>query len=317
MKEFFTNSLPTVIISVIFLAFAFYGHLKINSLEKETRALTSLMQSTKTELSSTSLALLDNQNELDRIKSILGDVSAETRGLSTTLSDTKQNIDDVKSQVGGVQQYVGAISISIDTLQKLAKTDPELIKKYSKVYFLSENYIPAELTTLPTEYAYSSSREERFLTGTWPHLKTLLDTAVSQGITLYVKSGYRSFEEQKSLKSSYSQLYGKGTANAFSADQGYSEHQLGTAVDFITTGLGGNLTGFDSTEGYKWLQNNAHRFGFVLSYPKGNDYYVYEPWHWRFVGVKLATYLAENNKRFYDMDQREIDTYLVSFFDSQ
>ncbi len=317
MKEFFTNSLPTVIISVIFLAFAFYGHLKINSLEKETRALTSLMQSTKTELSSMSLALLDNQNELDRIKSILGDVSAETRGLSTTLSDTKQNIDDVKSQVGGVQQYVGAISISIDTLQKLAKTDPELIKKYSKVYFLSENYIPVGLTTLPTEYTYSSNREERFLTGTWPHLKTLLDTAVSQGITLYVKSGYRSFEEQKSLKSSYSQLYGKGTANAFSADQGYSEHQLGTAVDFITTGLGGNLTGFDSTEGYKWLQNNAHRFGFVLSYPKGNDYYVYEPWHWRFVGVKLATYLAENNKRFYDMDQREIDTYLVSFFDSQ
>lgn len=317
MKEFFTNSLPIIILTALLFAFSYYGHVKITTLEKETAALATLVQSTKTELSSTSLALSGNESELTRMKSILGDVSAETKGLGATLSDTKQNIDDVKSQVGGVQQYVGAISTSIDTLQKLARIDPELLKKYSKVYFLSENYIPKDMTIIPSDYTYSSGRQERFLTPAWPHLKTMLDTASSQGVTLYIKSGYRSFAEQKSLKNAYSQTYGKGTANAFSADQGYSEHQLGTALDFISTGLGGNLTGFNTTEAYAWLQNNAHRYGFTLSYPKGNAYYVYEPWHWRFVGVKLASHLHDTNKKFYDLDQREIDAYLISLFDSE
>src|SRR3990167_1970818 len=113
----------------------------------------------------------------------------------------------------------------------------------------------------------------------------------------------------------YTVVYGAGTANSFSADQGYSEHQIGTTLDFITTRLSGQLTGFDKTEGYQWLLNNAHNFGFILSYPKNNTYYVYEPWHWRFVGVKLATYLYDNKLNFYDMDQREIDTYLANTFD--
>ena len=317
MKDILTNSLPTIILSSLLLLVSFYGYDKINSLDGEVKRLSTEVALAKDEASRALSSLSENRENLTLLKNTLGDVSAETKGLGATLSDTKQNIDDVKSQVGGVQQYVSSLSGSLDTLQKLAKIDPELLKKYSKVYFLSENYIPARLTTLPPEYSYSSARDERFLSEAWPHLKTMLDTAKSQGVTLYVKSGYRSFTEQKSLKNNYTVLYGKGTANAFSADQGYSEHQLGTALDFISTGLGGNLTGFDTTEAYTWLQKNAHRYGFTLSYPKGNAYYIYEPWHWRFVGVKLASHLHDTNKKFYDLDQREIDAYLVSLFDSE
>jgi LAS superfamily LD-carboxypeptidase LdcB len=317
MKDHATNSLPTVALSLLLLIVSFYGYDKINSLDGEVKTLSAEVSLAKSEASRALSSLSENREDLTLLKNTLGDVSAETKGLTTTITNTKQNIDDVKSQVGGVQQYVSSLSGSLDTLQKLAKIDPELLKKYSKVYFLSENYIPARLTTLPPEYAYSSARDERFLSEAWPHLKTMLDTAKSQGVSLYVKSGYRSFAEQKSLKNNYTVLYGKGTANSFSAEQGYSEHQLGTAVDFITTGLGGNLTGFDKTEGFAWLQNNAHRFGFIISYPKANGYYIYEPWHFRFVGVKLATYLHTNNKKFYDLEQKEIDTYLVSLFDSE
>ena len=99
------------------------------------------------------------------------------------------------------------------------------------------------------------------------------------------------------------------------AGQGYSEHQLGTTLDFITPGQNGNLTGFDKTDAYLWLQNNAYKYGFILSYPKGNTYYMYEPWHWRFVGIKLATYLHDTNLNFYNMDQRDIDKYLINTFD--
>jgi LAS superfamily LD-carboxypeptidase LdcB len=144
----------------------------------------------------------------------------------------------------------------------------------------------------------------------------MIDVASSSGVQIYVFSAYRSFAEQKALKGIYTMEYGAGTANSFSADQGYSEHQLGTAVDLITPGQGGQLEDtFDQTKAYQWLVANAYKYGFELSYPKSNDYYVYEPWHWRYVGVKLATYLHDNHLNFYDVDQRTIDTYLINIWD--
>ncbi|HEY4526280.1 MAG TPA: M15 family metallopeptidase, partial [Candidatus Paceibacterota bacterium] len=132
---------------------------------------------------------------------------------------------------------------------------------------------------------------------------------------IYVNSAYRSFDEQLALKGQYSVSYGAGTANQFSADQGYSEHQLGTTLDFTTTGLSGGLAGFDQTPAYDWLEKNAYKYGFVLSYPEGNQYYMYEPWHWRFVGEDLADDLHDSGRNFYDMDQRDIDPYLANIFD--
>jgi D-alanyl-D-alanine carboxypeptidase len=109
--------------------------------------------------------------------------------------------------------------------------------------------------------------------------------------------------------------YGSG-ANQFSADQGYSEHQLGTTVDLTTEGVKIPLTtNFEDTPSYKWLSENAYRYGFTLSYPKNNLYYEYEPWHWRFVGVELATKLYNEKIYFSDMEQRIIDTFLVNIFD--
>lgn len=244
------------------------------------------------------------------------DLHVKTTSLSNTLSTTEEGLSAVSQKVGGVEQKVGTISGTVGKLEKLSEVDPQLLKKYSKVYFMNENYTPAHLTTLPPEYSYSTTRQEQFIVEAWPYLRSMIGAAKADGVDLYVKSGYRSFLEQKSLKSQYTVLYGAGTANAFSADQGYSEHQLGTTIDLITPGLGGELTtSFDKTNAYAWLTRNAHRFGFVLSYPKGNKYYVYEPWHWRYVGVKLATYLHANNLNFYDLDQREIDKYLINFFD--
>jgi D-alanyl-D-alanine carboxypeptidase len=117
------------------------------------------------------------------------------------------------------------------------------------------------------------------------------------------------------LKSTYSVTYGAGTANRFSADQGYSEHQLGTTLDFTTPATGLVFSKFEKTSAYAWLAENGYTYGFVLSYPKNNTYYQYEPWHWRFVGRGLAAKLHADGKRFYDLDQRDIDSYLISFFD--
>lgn len=300
-----STTFPAVVVFLIFAGVVYYAFQKFTVLSAQVASL-----SRELAIATEGLSQKDETLSLS-----IETLREETSGLSHSLSSTQQNVNDVKSKVGGVEQAVGSISGTVGDLQKLSRTDPELLKKYSKVFFMNENYVPAHLTPIPADMLYSETSGQQFLSEAWPFLDTLMKEAKAQGVTLYVKSAFRSFGEQESLKSLYTVTYGAGTANSFSADQGYSEHQLGTTLDFITTGLGGKLDGFDYTPAFTWLQANAHRYGFVLSYPKNNAYYVYEPWHWRFVGVKLATYLKEKNLNFYDVDQRDIDTYLISIFD--
>ena len=143
-----------------------------------------------------------------------------------------------------------------------------------------------------------------------------MSDARSSSIDIEVISAYRSFGTQTEIKSTYKIIYGLGS-NQFSADQGYSEHQLGTTIDFTTSEVGSSYVGFEKTEAYQWLQDNAYKYGFILSYPEDNTYYQFEPWHWRFVGTSLAEGLYKEGKNFYDLDQREIDRYLLFFFDKE
>lgn len=209
---------------------------------------------------------------------------------------------------------ISEVTTIVGNLQKLAATDPELLRKYSKIYFLSENYSPAQLSSVDPQYLYEKNRPQLIHTGVLPRLQNMLAAVKQNNIQLQIVSAYRSFYDQATVKEGYKVTYGAGTANQFSADQGYSEHQLGTAVDFSTSGIDGILAGFEKSAAYAWLNANAYKFGFVLSYPKDNTYYQFEPWHWRFVGVTLATELRNSNKNFYDLDQREIDGYLITIF---
>lgn len=245
-------------------------------------------------------------------------IASSTSDLATALAQAQTNINNVRAEqrqnVNAIQQQVSSVTGSVSTLEKLSRTDPQLLAKYSKVYFLNENYVPARLAEIPADYEYSTNKQLTIHTDVLPFIEHMIDDASSTGVHFYAFSAYRSFAEQKALKGEYTMMYGAGTANSFSADQGYSEHQLGTALDFIAPGQGGVLDGFDKTAAYSWMLMNAYKYGFILSYPKGNGYYVYEPWHWRYVGVKLATDLHAQGKNFYDLDQRTIDTYLVTVF---
>lgn len=264
-------------------------------------------------LSSLSLQVTTLRTELASTTSLLqANIADATTSLANALQQEKQNI---QTQLGGVKDQVGSITGTVTDLQKLSATDPELLAKYSKVFFLSENYAPARLADIPPTYEYNEDKQLQIIPQVLPYLEKMLDAAKEDSVELFVASAYRSFNTQEALKGQYSVTYGAGSANSFSADQGYSEHQLGTTVDFITTGTGGVLVGFDKKPAYPWLLANAYRYGFILSYPKSNGYYIFEPWHWRYVGVKFATDLHKSNTYFYTMDQRDIDAYLISFFD--
>jgi D-alanyl-D-alanine carboxypeptidase len=266
--------------------------------------------------------------ELINTKATLETKSAEAGTLGMTLEKIKQayslseergtelltELTSEKERNETFEKQIGKISGTVGKLDKLSKIDPELLMKYSKVYFLNEHYIPEKVEAIASEFSFKVAEQEFINAKVEPYLRELLEDAKADGINILVVSGYRSYNEQKGLKTAYTTQYGSG-ANTFSADQGYSEHQLGTTVDFTTTEVGGGLTGFEKSEAYTWLQENAYKYGFVLSYPKDNTYYVFEPWHWRFVGEDLADDLNDDGKFFYDLDQREIDKYLISLFD--
>lgn len=291
MPTFMTKAyLPALLAGILALAVLGTGY----GWYSASQALTA----TKSELASTTAAAAQAAEN----------AAADNQQLSEALADEKQKNDNFSSQIDDLSGTVGK-------LDKLSKTDPELLQKYSKVFFLSDNYAPAALSSIPSEFVTDPSKKEQFESHALPFLKDLLDDAKDDGIDLTIASAYRSFGTQAALKTSYKVTYGSG-ANAFSADQGYSEHQLGTAVDFTTSEIGNGLTtNFATSKAGVWLAKNAYRYGFELSYPAGNAYYQYEPWHWRFVGRDLARDLHDDKKNFYDLDQRAIDPYLIDIFD--
>ncbi len=258
------------------------------------------------------------QNNLASSTAVFQSIVSQQRAKIALVTSENQNLSNMltteqKARFDLEQQKQANLK-QIDTLTKLTTIDPELIKKYSKVYFLSENYVPAKLTDIPVDYLSDPTKPAQFLENAYPFFLSMLQNANASRVPLFVVSAYRSFDYQKTLKSDYKVIYGAGTANQFSADQGYSEHQLGTAVDFGTTNVGADLK-FEKSAAFKWLSDNAYKYGFVISYPKSNTYYEYEPWHWRFVGRQLAQDLHDQGKYFYEMDQRTIDTYLIKLFD--
>jgi LAS superfamily LD-carboxypeptidase LdcB len=284
--------------SLVFVAIIGYGGYRYYILRKVLRTTIAVTAQTTSELN----------NQINTLGSRLTETEGDNMSLTDALHTSQNTIAAYQSEI---QKLTG----DVGTLQKLTQTDPELLKKYSKVYFLNEHYIPASLTTIETPYLSTKDRVLQIQTKVWPHLKALLDDSTTEGLDLRISSAYRSFNSQAVLKSNYKVIYGTTAANKFSAEQGYSEHQLGTTIDMTTVKLVSLTQVFDKSPEFTWLTNNAYRYGFILSYPKNNNYYVYEPWHWRFVGVDLATKLHESGTYLYDLDQREIDGYLVSIFD--
>lgn len=255
---------------------------------------------------------LDDKNE-ELINQIL---DLETAILSTQEDNSliSESLQKTLEEAEKLSKDFRDVTENVEDLEKITLTDKELLQKYSKVYFLNEHYAPIDLEKIDTKWVYDDNKAYYIHEEVWPYLEKLLENAEDDGMDLQIISAFRSFDEQAQLKGAYTVQYGSG-ANTFSADQGYSEHQLGTTIDFTNSQVGSTFSGFAQTKEYQWLKDNAHKWGFVLSYPENNNYYQFEPWHWRFVGEKLADDLYDDEEYFYDLSQREIDEYIIYLFD--
>lgn len=267
------------------------------------------------ELAASNVREQNLNNALNTASTTATELMEELNDVKDDLEDLADDYRDERNRNEEFEDQIRDLAGTLGNLEKLENIDEELLVKYSKVYFLNENYIPSKLEKIDEDYVAPNKGDEYFLEPAYEHLEDLMEAAEDDDIDLQIVSAYRSFDEQSALKGQYTRTYGSG-ANAFSADQGYSEHQLGTTVDFSTPALNGGLVqSFENTEAFAWLQDNAYKYGFILSYPKGNEFYIYEPWHWRFVSRELARDLDRNDDTFYEMEQREINEYLLEFFD--
>lgn len=248
------------------------------------------------------------ESKFEEVEEILALAEEKNLTLAEALEEANKRAEELEEEFEDVNE-------NVDELTKITTTDKELLQKYSKVYFLNEHYVPSDLDTIDSKYTYDKSKKYEIHEEVWPFLEDLLKDADDDGLNLKIISAFRSYGEQAVLKGNYVVTYGAGTANQFSADQGYSEHQLGTAVDFTNDTVGSTFKNFENTEEFQWLRNNAYKYGFIMSYPENNSYYKYEPWHWRFVGRDLAKYLYRRDKNFYDISQRDIDEYISKIFD--
>lgn len=128
-------------------------------------------------------------------------------------------------------------------------------------------------------------------------LAALHQAAAGNGSPIALVSAYRSYERQAALFAAAVQNEGPEAAQATTAQAGHSEHQLGTVIDVLDVGSGDLTTGFADTPAGRWLADNAHRYGFVLSYPDHaaeRSCYSFEPWHLRYVGRDNAAAIVES-----------------------
>lgn len=169
-------------------------------------------------------------------------------------------------------------------------TELILVNKYN---YVTENYVPENLQPLNTSYARSGMQlvdiaKEAF--------ESMSDDAKKEGMNIIAMSSYRSYDYQVNLYNNYVKTDGKEAADTYSARPGYSEHQTGLAVDVYNLEL--PYTSFEKTEEFNWMQENAHKYGFILRFPKDKvdiTGYQYEAWHYRYVGKEVAKYIHNHN----------------------
>lgn len=164
----------------------------------------------------------------------------------------------------------------------------------NKIYKLPDDYEPDDLVNVKNWYSYGSSPKLR--NEAYNSFIEMYNEAKKENLTIIINSAYRSYKYQEDLYNQYLKQYGKEYTDKYAARPGFSEHQTGLTIDVTTYGANGDT--FDTTEEFKWLTANAHKYGYILRYPKGKEYltgYEYESWHYRYVGVDVATSVHDND----------------------
>lgn len=213
-----------------------------------------------------------------KMVSLNGDVVTAKKAGKTTIH-VYSNIDDISKDI--------EITIKKKDKEVVKEEKKEEEKKETGLYekdgitYVDGIMIVNKTYSLPSSYNPGGLTDE-FMDAFYD----MQAAAAEDGISLFVASGFRSYEYQKDLYNAYVKRDGKEEADTYSARPGYSEHQTGLAADINAAD-----SSFDNTPEAKWLDKNCYKYGFIIRFPKGKEQYtgyVYESWHLRYVGTEIA-----------------------------
>lgn len=204
----------------------------------------------------------------------------------------------VKNKESDIHKKISLVNLNLDypfyeniTESINLNTNLILVNKY---YKLSNSYPNKTLYNIKSECAVRS--DIKLDKTAKDAFEKLCDEAVKEGYKVKGSSGYRSYETQRIIYNNYLKTDKIRDVDTYSARAGHSEHQTGLAIDVYNGDIAYNK--FGSTNDYIWAKDNIHRFGFIIRYKKENEYitgYMDEPWHFRYVGIDVATYIYKNN----------------------
>ncbi len=212
------------------------------------------------------------------------------RLLHTAFSLTEEDLPELTSGLPEevAEKITARPEYFLQLIRDISPWSSELTILVNKETGLSSSYIPEDIVALD-DYSSSlvlSRGGHRLRALVLPALLAMTEEAAQEGLDLMISSCYRSYDYQEGLYNRYVARDGQEAADRYSARPGMSQHQLGTVIDF------GDITNaFADTAPGQWLHENAWRFGFSLSYPRGMESYtgyMWESWHYRYIGRDAA-----------------------------
>lgn len=205
-----------------------------------------------------------------------------------------------KNKDTSIEDVIAIINVGSDKDWYDDSIETDLTKEtliiVNKFNYLDETYAIDDLVDMSVRYAFDG---KKIKSEVYDAFRSMANAAKEDSLTLVANSTYRTYKYQQSLYNSYKNSKGKKYADSYAARPGYSEHQTGLAIDIST--LKSTTDDFEDTKEFTWLKNNAHKYGFILRYPKNKEYltgYNYESWHYRYVGIDVATKIKEENITF-------------------
>lgn len=181
-----------------------------------------------------------------------------------------------------------------------------LTNKYHK---LPDGYVPDDLTTISTTYSWGELGSQKCLKVVYDAFLKMWEDAENEGHYLMVNSSYRDYDKQNSIYENYKNGKGLEYAENYAAHAGFSEHQTGLALDIVEKSHTSRET-FTNSDAYIWLQENAYKYGFIQRYKESKEDVTgtkLESWHYRYVGIEVASYLFSHDITF--------DEYYAYFLD--
>ncbi|MBP3635723.1 MAG: M15 family metallopeptidase [Bacilli bacterium] len=228
-----------------------------------------------------------NKDYEEYIKLDLFDYSKFDRYLTYQKENKNLSIDDIVTRIElNLDKTYYEDSIEI-------KNPNDITILTNKYLEIPDDYEPKDLVDMSDDYANNMYGQLRLRKEAYEKFVEMCNASREDGVKFYAESAYRSYNHQNIIYKNYVHENGQEKADKYAAKPGFSEHELGLAID-----LANIWTITTKGEEYAWLSKNAHKYGYIIRYKEEWEDitgYAAESWHIRYVGVETATKVRNKN----------------------